>query len=158
VVFSVPESKAQTYWVESAARAAEFEPKAKAPEIKAESAAPIKIKKSSNAKTFSAVRFHKKQFVILSGAVYGASLADMHQTLQERKYPWWYETNPVARPLVRLPTPAYYAAGLAMATGLNWISWKMGHSRKWHKLAAIPQLIAIGGNTYGYRSNLFHRN
>jgi hypothetical protein len=158
VVFSVSESKAQTYWVESAARAAEFEPKAKTPEFKPESPAPIAIRKNSDAKTFSAARFHKTQFLILSAAVYGASLADMHQTLQERKYSWWYETNPVARPLVRLPSPAYYAAGLAMATGLNWISWKMGHSRKWHRLAAIPQLIAIGGNTYGYKSNLFQRN
>ena len=157
-VFSASESRAQTYWVESAARAAEFEPKAKTPEIKLESPAPIAIKKNSDAKTFSVVRFHTKQFLILSAAVYGASLADMHQTLQERKYPWWYETDPVARPLVRLPTPAYYAAGLAMATSLNWISWKMGHSRKWHRLAAIPQLIAIGGNAYGYKSNLFHRN
>jgi hypothetical protein len=158
VVFSVSEGKAQTYWVESAARAAEFEPKAKTPEFKPESPAPIAIRKSSDAKTFSAARFHKTQFLILSAAVYGASLADMHQTLQERKYSWWYETNPVARPLVRLPSPAYYAAGLAMATGLNWISWKMGHSRKWRRLAAIPQLIATGGNTYGYKSNLFQRN
>ena len=56
---------------------------------------------------------------------------------------------------VRLPTPAYYATGLAMATGPNWISWKMGHSRRWHRLGAIPQLLAIGGNTYGYQSNRF---
>jgi hypothetical protein len=157
MVLSTSESKAQTYWVESAARAAEFKPKAKTPEIQPESPAAVAIKKSIDAKTLSAVRFHKKQFLILSAAVYGASLVDMHQTLQERKYSWWYETDPVARPLVRLPPPAYYAIGLAMATSLNWISWKMGHSRKWHKLAAIPQLIAIGGNTYGYKSNLFQR-
>jgi hypothetical protein len=31
----------------------------------------------------------------------------------------------------------------------------MGHSRKWRKLAAIPQLLVIGGNTYGYESNRF---
>ncbi len=156
VVFSASESKAQTYWVESGSRPVAFRPEVKTPELKAESPAPIAIKKSNDAKTLSAVRFHKTQFLVLSAAVYGASLADMHQTLQERKYTWWYETNPLARPLVRLPAPAYYATGLAMATGLNWISWKMGHSRKWHRLAAIPQLIAIGGNTYGYKSNLFH--
>lgn len=153
--FFARQSKAQIYWVEAASRAAAFEPKAKAPESKAESLAPIAIKKSADAKTLSAVRFHKTQFLILGAAVYGASLADMHQTLQERKYSWWYETDPVARPLVTLPTPAYYVTGLAMATSLNWISWRMGHSRKWHRLAAIPQVLAITGNIYGYRSNLF---
>jgi len=79
----------------------------------------------------------------------------MHQTLKERQYTWSYENAPLAKPFVRLPTPAYYATGLAMATGLNWISWKMGHSRRWHRLAAIPQLLAIGGNTCGCQSNRF---
>jgi hypothetical protein len=102
-------------------------------------------------------RFHKTQFLILGAALYAASLADMHQTLQERKYSWWYERDPLAKPLLTLPTPAYYATGLAMATdlNLNWISWKMGHSRRWHRQAAIPQVLAIAGNSYGYRSNLF---
>jgi hypothetical protein len=153
--FFVPQSKAQGYWVETAARAAAFEPKAKAAESKTESPEPNAIRKSADAKTLSAARFHKTQFLILGAAVYGASLADMHQTLAERKYSWWYERDPLAKPFVRLPAPAYYAAGLAMATGLNWISWKMGHSRKWHRLAPIPQVLAIAGNTYGYKSNLF---
>jgi hypothetical protein len=103
--------------------------------------------------TKSVVRFRRKQFVVLSVAVYGASLADMHQTLEVRKSAWWYETDPLARPFVKLPAPAYYASGLAMATGINWLSWKMGHSRKWHKWAPIPQLLAIAGNAYGFKSN-----
>jgi hypothetical protein len=103
----------------------------------------------------SAERFSKKQFFVLSAAVYGASLADMHQTLEEKKNSWWYETDPLARPFVKLPAPAYYATGLAMATCLNWISWRMGHSRRWRKLSPIPQLLAIGGNIYGFRSNRF---
>jgi hypothetical protein len=154
-VFFVPESRGQSYAAESVPRPALFTPAVKIPEIKTESMAPapIVVKKSNDAKTVSAVRFHKTQFLVLSAAVYGASLADMHQTLSERKYSWWYETDPLAKPFVKLPAPAYYAAGLAMSTGLNWISWKMGHSRKWRKLAAIPQLLAIGGNTYGYQSN-----
>src|SRR5882724_9706440 len=78
-----------------------------------------------------------------------------NQTRKDRKHSWWYEADPLARPFVKLPAPAYYAVGLAMATGLNWISWKMGHSRRWHTLAAIPQLLAIAGNTHGYKSNLF---
>lgn len=105
--------------------------------------------------TKSMVRFRRKQFVILSAAVYGASLADMHQTLEARKNSWWYDTDPLARPFVRLPAPAYYASGLAMATGINWLSWKMGHSRKWHKWSAIPQLLAIAGNAYGFKSNRY---
>jgi hypothetical protein len=156
VVFCASESKAQTYSVEFVSRPAAFASDVKTPGFKAESLAPIVIKKSDDAKTLPVVRFHKAQFLILSAAVYGASLADMHQTLQERKYSWWYETDPVARPFVRMPTPAYYATGLAMATGLNWISWKMGHSRKWHRFAAVPQLLAIAGNTYGYKSNRFN--
>jgi hypothetical protein len=153
--FFVTDSKAQTHSDEPVFRPTVFAPETKKSDLKNEFVAPIRIRENHDAKPLSAGRFHKKQFLILSAAVYGASLADMHQTLKERKYDWWYETDPLAKPFVRLPAPAYYATGLAMATGLNWISWKMGHSRKWHKLAAIPQLLAIGGNTYGYKSNRF---
>jgi hypothetical protein len=106
-------------------------------------------------KSGSAGRFSRKQFFVLSAAVYGASLADMHQTLEARKNLWWYETDPLARPFVKLPATAYYATGLAMATGLNWISWRMGHSRRWRKLSPIPQLLAITGNIYGFRTNRY---
>jgi hypothetical protein len=100
-----------------------------------------------------AVRNPRFRFVVLSTAVYGAALADMHQTLQVRNLYWWYETDPLARPFAHLPAPAYYATGFAMATGVNWLSWKMAHSRRWHKFAPIPQLLTIGGNLYGYHSN-----
>ncbi|HEX4545249.1 MAG TPA: hypothetical protein VH110_02730 [Candidatus Acidoferrum sp.] len=99
-------------------------------------------------------RSSKTGFLLLSAGVYAASFADMHQTLARRNNSGWYEADPLARPLVRLPAPAYYATGLAMATGINWLSWKMAHSRRWHRLAPIPQLLAISGNLYGFRSNL----
>jgi hypothetical protein len=101
------------------------------------------------------IRFNKKRFIFLSAAVYGASLADMHQTLCVRHYDWWSETDPLARPIVRLPAPSYYATGLALATGINWLSWKMGHSKRWHRVAVLPQLLSIAGNTYGFKSNRY---
>lgn len=61
--------------------------------------------------------------------------------------------DPLARPVVRLPAPAYYASGLALATGVNWLSWKMGHSRRWDRLALLPQLFSIAGSTSGFKSN-----
>jgi len=98
--------------------------------------------------------FSRTRFAFLSASVYVAAFADMHQTLQERKCSWWREADPLARPFVRLPAPAYYATGLMMATSLNWLSWKMAHSRRWHKVAPIPQLLAVGGNLNGFRSNI----
>ena len=109
---------------------------------------------ASQRKPFSPSRGVKARFILLSTCVYGASLADMHGTLELRHYSWWRETDPLARPFARLPTPAYYAGGLAVATGVNWLSWKMAHSRRWHKLAPIPQLLSISGNGYGISTGL----
>jgi len=100
----------------------------------------------------SPVHFRKTQFVILSAAVYGAALADMHESQGLHASQGWYETDPLAKPFDGLPAPAYYASGLAAATGLNWVCWKMAHSRRWHRLAPIPQLLAISGNAWGYES------
>jgi hypothetical protein len=97
----------------------------------------------------------EKKFLLLSAGVYTAAILDMHQTLAVRSSPWWYETDPLAKPFVRLPAPAYYATGLALATGVNWLSWKMGRSRRWRKLAPIPQVLSIGGNLYGFHTNRF---
>lgn len=102
--------------------------------------------------------FNKRRFLILSAGVYAAGLADMHQTMHNKQYSWWYERDPLAKPLVKLPVPAYYAAGLALATGVNWLSWKMGHSGKWRKVALLPQLFAIAGNSYGFKSNCYRNN
>jgi hypothetical protein len=39
-------------------------------------------------KPISPVNFSKTRFILLSAAVYAASIADMHQTLEVRKNPW----------------------------------------------------------------------
>ena len=101
-----------------------------------------------------AMHVSKPAFVFLSAGVYGAAFADMHQTLHNRRYSWWYETDPLAKPLIKLPAPAYYAVGLAMATGVNWLGWEMAHSHRWHKLSPIPQALAISGNLFGFHSNI----
>lgn len=100
-------------------------------------------------------RLPEKKFLLLSASVYTAAILDMHQTLAARSSPWWYETDPLAKPFVHLPAPAYYATGLALATGVNWLSWKMSRSRRWHKLTPIPQVLSITGNLYGYHTNRF---
>lgn len=127
----------------------------KAPDLKPAVRGRNPVRGFIEAKSKSTGRFSKKQFFVLSAVVYGAGLADMHQTLDARKNPWWYETDPVARPFAKLPAPAYYATGLAMATGLNWLSWRMGHSRRWRKLSPVPQLLVIGGNIYGFKTNRY---
>lgn len=150
-----PASKAQTAPSESDPQASSFREESKEGNISVVASAYCRKCESPEGRETSAVCFHKKQFLAFSAAVYAASLADMHQTMHVRNYSWWYETDPIARPIVRLPAPAYYATGLALATGVNWLSWKMGHSKRWRKLSPIPQLLTIVGNLYGFKTNRF---
>jgi hypothetical protein len=86
-------SEAQTHSNYPLFRPIVFAPELKKSGLKTEIVPPPRIKENDGATPLSAVRFHKKQFLILSAAVYGAGLADMHQTLKERKYDWWYESD-----------------------------------------------------------------
>ncbi len=88
-------------------------------------------------------------FAMLSMGVYGLASLDMHETVATCAC---HENDPLARPLTNLPTPAYYASGVALATGVNWIAWKMAHSRRWHRVWWIPQVGAMAGNLWGYTS------
>jgi hypothetical protein len=150
-----PASKAQEAALDSKARVTEFAAERKEHDARVVISKPVPKSEILARNEKSPLLFNKKRFIFLSAAVYGASLADMHQTMHVRHYDWWVETDPLARPIVKLPAPAYYASGLALATGINWLSWKMGHSKRWHKMALIPQLLSIVGNTYGFKSNRY---
>ena len=112
----------------------------------------------------------KKQFLLMSALVYAAAAYDMRQTTLEKqrwnrsvssrlqtcpqcisdgRLVWFSDSDPLARPIVNLPTPAYVAAGIALATGVNCLSLKMGRSHRFHKVWFVPQLISIGGNSWG---------
>jgi len=78
---------------------------------------------------------------------------DMHRTIAVRNQSNWTETDPFAKPFIRLPTPAYYITGTLFYTGVNLLSWKMAHSHRWRKLSVVPQVLALSGNSYGLWSN-----
>ncbi|SRR6266849_7953575 len=106
-------------------------------------------------------RVPKKPWIVLSPAVYAAAAWDMHGTENSaglyRKNPGlfpggYFEADPLARPFTRLPAPAYYASGFALATGINWLSWRMGRSLRLHGIWWLPQAFSIIGNVQGVRS------
>lgn len=61
----------------------------------------------------------------------------------------FYESNPLARPFVNLPTPAYVASSAALTAGVSAISWKLRGSE--HPLLRrfwwAPQAVQIAINT-----------
>ena len=91
---------------------------------------------------------NRKAFLAMSAAVYGFAFLDMHETMSLE--PGLFEHDPLARPFTKLPPPANYVTGAALATGVNFIAWKLGRSRRWHKFWWIPQAASAYGNVYGY--------
>jgi hypothetical protein len=87
-------------------------------------------------------------FLVLSAGVYGFAMLDMHETVSVGGY----EDNPLARPFVKLPRPAYYATGMALATSVNWMASKMKQSKRWRKIWWLPQACSIAANLWGYTS------
>ncbi|MGA8674062.1 MAG: hypothetical protein WB621_02580 [Candidatus Acidiferrales bacterium] len=97
---------------------------------------------------------YKRLFWMMSAGVYAAAGLDMQETASFR--PHFHEVDPLARPLVGLPAPAYYASGALFATGINWLGWKMARSPRWHKIWWIPQVTSMAGNLAGYSYTRAH--
>jgi hypothetical protein len=89
-----------------------------------------------------------KSFFVLSAGVYTAAGLDMQRS--ESMLPHFDEKDPVVRPFLRLPAPAYYASAALFATGINFLGWKMARSERWHKIWWVPQVASMAGNCAGY--------
>ncbi|MGB8799416.1 MAG: hypothetical protein WCC97_01910 [Candidatus Acidiferrales bacterium] len=95
-----------------------------------------------------------RSFFVLSAGVYAAAGLDMQRS--EAMLPDFDERDPIARPFLRLPTPAYYASAALFATGMNFLGWKMARSARWHKIWWVPQLTSMAGNLAGYGYTRVH--
>jgi hypothetical protein len=106
-----------------------------------------------------------KLWIASSLAVYAAAALDMRATEEavqrvnrvHKQYSWFpdnysFESNPFARPFLKLPAPAYYACGAALATGVNWAALRMSRSKRFRKVWWVPQALSVTGNTHGYLS------
>jgi hypothetical protein len=79
-----------------------------------------------------------------------AALTDATNTLRLRNQdPGWSEADPLARPFVRLPAPAYLTVVVAFTGMISMASLRMHNSsNQWERrLWWVPQAIQIGLNT-----------
>jgi hypothetical protein len=90
----------------------------------------------------------QKSLFVWSAGVYTAAGLDMQQS--ESMLPHFHEKDPVGRPFLRLPAPAYYASTAMFATGINFLGRKMARSERWHKIWRIRQATSMTGNLAGY--------
>jgi hypothetical protein len=90
-----------------------------------------------------------KAFIPLGAAVYTMGLLDQTATIGHGD--WRInEQDPLVKPFTQVPAPVFVAGGVAFETGVNWLAWRMGRSRRWHKIWWLPQVAAVGANAYGY--------
>jgi hypothetical protein len=73
-----------------------------------------------------------KSYWVLPAGVYTAAGLDMQRS--ESMLPNFDERDPIVRPFLRLPAPAYFASAALFATGINFLGWKMARSERWHKI------------------------
>ena len=89
-----------------------------------------------------------RSYWALTVGVYTAAGLDTQRS--EAMLPDFDERDPIARPFLRLPAPAYYASAALFATGMNFLGWKMARSARWHKIWWVPQVATMAGNMAGY--------
>ena len=112
-------------------------------------AAPIHVTPHASAPE-GAVRRPSHAWLALSLAGQAAALADATTTLDlKRAHPiTFYEDDPLARPFVNLPPPAYVASVVGLTAGVSAISWKLRRSE--HPLLRrfwwAPQAVQIALN------------
>lgn len=77
-----------------------------------------------------AVRQRSRAWLALTLAGQAAALADAKTTLDlKRAHPLtFYENDPLARPFVNLPPPAYVASVVGLTASVSAISWKLRRS------------------------------
>jgi hypothetical protein len=98
----------------------------------------------------SVMRRRSRSWLTLSLAGQAAALADAKTTLDlKHAHPiTFYENDPLARPFVNLPPPAYVASVVGLTAGVSAISWKLRHSE--HPLLCrfwwAPQAVQIALN------------
>jgi len=80
----------------------------------------------------------------------GSAVADVHFTIQ-CKATGCYENNPLARPFVSLPNPAYATLAMAGTGAIDFSALKMRQSSNpfLRRFWWVPQVAQIAGNVYG---------
>jgi hypothetical protein len=93
---------------------------------------------------------HKKAWETLTAASFGVGMFDVGQTAYYMDH-GDLEANPIARPIVNLPHPAYVAVSIAGVASVSYVSYRMLHSRRKleRSLWWLPLGLEIAGNTWG---------
>ena len=97
-----------------------------------------------------------RQFFLLSTGVYSAASMDMQESASLRAH--FHEDDALAKPFAKLPLQAYYTHGIAFATSMNWLGWRMARSERWHSVWWLPQVCSIAGNLIGYCHTKTHEH
>ena len=93
----------------------------------------------------------------MSAANYAVVMSDSAATAQAQAVEHFdpsTERDPLARPFVSLPRPAYLAAAFGYGATINLTGYYLRkHGRRWWW---VPQAVAIGGHSFGVSYTLTH--